>query len=361
MNLMMRTVDFDLGIVANTRLAGALRQVMVPGIGRPGPVATADEIAAAEADCVAWAERIGLIAEASPYARKFRLSQLAALAAYTLPDVRPARARWFIYLQAFIFTLDDALDNLRDIRVDADYLAYEPLTRVLAAFQATLEGEPADPARDAALARDLPLFAAFRDALADVRRLAQAEGSLEWFLASMRGYFEAMAWEHAAHTDAGYVATVSTYMHNREQTISYVQSIESFLLIKGVTLSAALRRRHPVGLLLTSACRHVILVNDIFSLAKEIACEELDNVLLLDPTRAQRSLRRRFEALLEQVDALAAEIGHVARGLLAAHPGDGEVAAYVETIVNSVNGHIAWYAESRRYGAVVRVPLRAAG
>jgi hypothetical protein len=304
---------------------------------------------------VRWALRIGLVDEAERYSSKFRLSRLAALSAHTLPDVLPRRARWFIRLQAFIFTLDDALDNLSDIRVGSDYLTHTELARVVAAFQRTLAGEPPDPARDAAAA-NFPRFSGFCAALAEIRAEALNEtGGLQWFLASMRDYFEAMAWEHAAHRDAAYRSTLSTYLCNREQTISYVQSLESFLLIKGVALSPSQRERHAIGLLRTGACRHVILVNDIFSLAKELACAELDNVLLLEERRSGR-LRSRFQALLREVNALAADIAHVAGALLAAYPGEPEIGAYVETIVNSVNGHIDWYAHSRRYGARIGAP-----
>ena len=176
-----------------------------------------------------------MIDEAGPYARKFRLSQLAALSAHTLPDVTPARATWFIRLQAFIFTLDDALDNLRDLRVADGYLAFEPLSAVLGALAETLAGAPRDPANERRLIEMFPMFTGFRDALAEIRGMVLAGGGdPRWFIESMRKYFEAMVWEHAAHTDAAYVPSESTYLHNREQTISYVQSIESFLLLKGV-------------------------------------------------------------------------------------------------------------------------------
>ncbi|MFT3774908.1 MAG: hypothetical protein QM820_56900 [Minicystis sp.] len=46
-------------------------------------------------------------------------------------------------------------------------------------------------------------------------------------------------------------------------------------------------------------------------------------------------------------------IAHVAARIDEAFPGDEDVWAYVETILNSVNGHIAWYCESHRYGRVV--------
>lgn len=36
-----------------------------------------------------------------PHAHELRRSQLAALAADTLPEVAPARAAWFIRLQAY--------------------------------------------------------------------------------------------------------------------------------------------------------------------------------------------------------------------------------------------------------------------
>ena len=346
------TIDFDLGTIRGNRLTGRLVRVEVPGHGCGAPLGTPVEIEASEDDCVRWALRIGLIDEAGRYAAKFRLSQLAALSAHTLPDVRPGRARWFIRLQAFIFTLDDALDNLGDIRVGADYMTHAELSPVLAAFQRALAGLPADPQLDARAA-DFPRFSAFRAALADIRAEAQTEGGdLRWFVASMRDYFAAMAWEHSAHSDADYHSTLSTYLCNREQTISYVQSLESFLLIKGVDLSPAQRERHPVALLRIGACRHVILVNDIFSLAKELACAELDNVLLL-AARRDDSLRARFTALLREVNALAADIAHVAAALLAAYPDEPAISHYVETIVNSVNGHIDWYAHSRRYGARV--------
>jgi hypothetical protein len=148
-------------------------------------------------------------------------------------------------------------------------------------------------------------------------------------------------------------------MHNREQTISYLQSVESFLMIKGLQLPRARRQLHPVKLLLTNACRHVILVNDVFSLAKELACGELDNVLLINPGQDQDALLRRFKSLLERLNGMAADIAHVSLKLQETYPEDDAVQGFIDTLLHSVNGHVAWYAESKRYGRFVRPPALA--
>ncbi|WP_224249235.1 terpene synthase family protein [Hyalangium gracile] len=347
-------VEFDLGTVSRARLQGRLHLVDVPGHGWPRPVATAEEISRAEQECIAWALKTGLVKKGEPYFHKFGQSRLAALAACTLPDVPIHRSVWFIQLQAFIFTLDDALDNLVDLRAGEQYLRYGQLQEVFGLFMRALVGE--NPRVEGSVA-DFPLVEPFRDVLVEVRQRALESGmELSWFIASMAHYFEALAWEHGAHTVAGYAPSLSTYMHNREQTISYLQSIESFLIIQGISLSPAHRQLHPVKLLLTNACRHVILINDVFSLAKEIACGELDNVFLLDPEKDRGSLAYRFKTLLDQLNTLAADIAHIALKLQEAFPDDGDLSAYTTTIIDSVNGHIAWYAESQRYGRYVRPP-----
>ncbi|WP_224363445.1 terpene synthase family protein [Hyalangium versicolor] len=347
-------VEFDLGTVSRARLQGRLNLVDVAGHGWPRPVATPEEIAQAEQECIAWAVKTGLVRKGEPYFHKFCQSRLAALAACTLPDVLLRRSVWFIQLQAFIFTLDDALDNLIDVRAESHYLSYGQLQEVFGLFMRCLMGERP---RVEGHAADFPLIEPFLEVLLEVRQRALESGmELSWFIASMAQYFEALAWEHGAHTDAGYSPSLSTYMHNREQTISYVQSIESFLIIQGVSLSPMRRQLHPVKLLLTNACRHVILINDVFSLAKEIACGELDNVFLLDQGNERSSLSQRFHTLLDQLNSLAADITHITLKLEESFPEDGDLLAYATTIIDSVNGHIAWYAKSRRYGRFVRPP-----
>jgi|GEM_PF-3556622 len=351
-------VEFDLGNVAQVRLEGHLHLLNVPGHGWPHPVSSPAEIARAEQECIAWALEKGLIREGEPYFHKFCQSRLAALAACTLPDVPIHRSKWFIYLQAFIFTFDDALDNMVDLRAGAQYLPYSQLQETFGLFMSMLTGEV--PAALRPPASEFPLLEPFCSALRDIRELAlETEVELSWFLSSMADYFEAVAWEHGAHTETGYTPTVSTYMHNREQTISYLQSVESFLAIKRLRLSREQRQLHPVKLLLTNACRHIILVNDVFSLAKELACGELDNVLLLDPGQDREALLRRFHSLLERLNALAGDITYISLKLRDTYPEDRNLLGFVDTLLYNVNGHVAWYAESRRYGHFVKAPALA--
>lgn len=340
-------VEIDLGSIEDTHLRGRLRLVSVPGHGHE-PVSSPRDIASAEAACVAWGRRIGLADGVRDYLVKFEKTKLAALAAYTLPDVPVARAGWFMELQAFIFTIDDALDNLEDIRTEG-HIPYGRLAGILDLLAAALAGEPANPAEERRAAAELPLFDAFLRAMRDVREGALGEGlDVGPFVASMRDYFDALAWEHGARAEAAYAPSLSTYMENRHQTISYLQSIESFLLLKGISLPASTRERHPIKLLLANACRHVILVNDVFSLVKEMKLGELENVLLLDGDTS--ALPKKLAALLRDINALAEDTAAIAARIDDHFADDGAVFELVETVVNSLNGHIAWYCASHRYG-----------
>jgi hypothetical protein len=206
-------------------------------------------------------------------------------------------------------------------------------------------------------ASEFPLLEPFCAALRDIRELAlDTEMDLSWFLTCMADYFEAVAWEHGAHTETAYTPTVSTYMHNREQTITYLQSVETFLAIQRFRLTREQRQLHPVKLMFTNACRHILLVNDVFSLAKELACGELDNVLLLDPGQDREALLRRFKSLLDRLNALAGDITYISLKLRRSFPEDRNLLGFVDTLLYNVNGHVAWYAESRRYGNFVKAP-----
>lgn len=351
-------VEFDLGNVAQVRLEGHLHLLKVPGHGWPHPVSSPADVARAEQECVTWALGKGLIREGEPYFHKFGQTQLAALAACTLPQLPVHRTRWFIYLQAFFFTLDDALDNMIDLRAGAQYLPYSQLQKTFGLFMSMLTGEV--PSALSPPASEFPLLEPFCEALRDIRELGlETDMPLAWFIASMADYFDAVAWEHGAHTETGYMPTVSTYMHNREQTITYVQSVEAFLAIQRIRLSREHRELHPVKLLLTNTCRHIILVNDVFSLAKELACGELDNVLLLDRGQDREALLRRFKSLLDRLNSLAADITYIALKLRESFPEDRHMLGFVDTLLYNVNGHVAWYAESRRYGRFVRPPALA--
>ena len=120
---------------------------------------------------------------------------------------------------------------------------------ILGVLAGTLDGLDVHPARKQSASEGFPLLDASIAAMETVREQLLAMGlDMQPFVSSMHDYFE-------------------TYINNREQTIS---CIESYLLIKRIQLPARIRCRHLIKLLFLNACRHVILVNDVFSLAKEI-------------------------------------------------------------------------------------------
>jgi hypothetical protein len=345
-------VRFDLGEVAGVWLRGQLLLVDVPSIPLRRPLSDASDRHRAEQECVAWATAIGLANPSNAYFAKFCQSRLAELSAYTLPDVPVERAAWFLHLQAFIFTLDDALDNLIDLR-GGEHLRYEQVRVLFNRFERALAGDPRSLDEPAAF--EFPLGESFIRAMWSVGLDARDTGlDTTWFLASMSAYFDALAWEHSARADGQYRPSLSTYAQNREQTISYLQSLESFFLIKRVEIPRVLRQRHAAALLFSHACRHVILVNDMFSLAKELACDELENVLLLD---AEAPLLVQFERLLRETNALAADLVYNVRRVEQDFPPNSPgLRALLETVIQSVNGHVAWYAKSRRYGNMIQAP-----
>lgn len=126
---------------------------------------------------------------------------------------------------------------------------------------------------------------------------------------------------------------------------------EVISLIRGIGLSKEIRL-HPAFIKYKNEiCLHTILVNDIFSLEKEAANEEIFNMIIIK--QEKYSLQTAFNKTLNKLNNLVIKIKDSANKLKEIFKGDSNIEKFIKSTFQMVDGNILGHKESKRYGDIV--------
>ena len=126
---------------------------------------------------------------------------------------------------------------------------------------------------------------------------------------------------------------------------------EVISLIKGISLSKEVRL-HPAFIRYRNEiCLHTILVNDIFSLEKEAANEEIFNMIIIK--QEKYSLQTAFNKTLNKLNKLVIKIKDSANELKEIFKDDSNIEKFIKSTFQMVDGNIQGHKESKRYGDIV--------
>ncbi|WP_342228184.1 terpene synthase family protein [Rickettsiella endosymbiont of Rhagonycha lignosa] len=125
---------------------------------------------------------------------------------------------------------------------------------------------------------------------------------------------------------------------------------EVISLIRGIVLSKEIRL-HPAFIKYRNEiCLHTILVNDIFSLEKEAANEEIFNMIIIK--QEKYSLQTAFNKTLDKLNNLVIKIKDSANKLKEIFKDDSNVEKFIKSTFQMVDGNILGHKESKRYGDI---------
>ncbi len=340
-------VEFDLGSVESeegtVHLKGHVLCLQPFGL---YPNIDKENINHMEQECIQWAQDIKLIKKGEKYYEKFSKSKFANLTAHFIPDIELKDTKAYLYIIMFIFAFDDVLDNMVNYLPEYGTLNYNKLIDIVQSFINILAGKYKSIVDVPRLA--FPLYEPLCRALFAVEQLTRNNHmNTFYFIKSMDNYLKAVVWEHTEHDDI--TSSQETYMFRRRHTVAFPSTLELVFLMRRVQLSEEKRANLVVKRFLEATYNIIALTNDIFSLRKELASHELENLVIIK-RKEYENLQQAFDYVLHFLNSEISEAIRLGNKLKKIFPDDDQMSEFVLTVKNYLDGHLYWYGDSARYG-----------
>ncbi len=322
-----------------------MERIILPELYCPFPPAINEHAGEVQENSVKWTRSFGLLPGERAY-ELFDATGIGRLAARTHPglsqDDLQLVSDWYTWL------------FLRDDKGDESEIGRHPneLSAADNRFLDVLAGGEPD-------LRDEPLVYALHDLRErlDERRRSNALSGI-WmrrFIRTFRQHLEATLWE-AANRSRGIVPDLESYLRMRPLTGGLSIITELMEIIEGNHIPQAIREHAAVRRVTEASHNIVCWANDILSLEKELACAEVNNLILvlrhaedLDLQRAIDRAARMHDAevrtLIEQADSFP-PFGEML---------DAGLERYVSSLRHRIRGVLDWSYESGRYRARSRI------
>lgn len=284
----------------------------------------------ARAHVAQWVTEFRLAA--GPVLRRFHAADFPGFVATTYPDADAESLALVTDWFAWLFLLDDALD---DGPTGRDESATETL---MTGLLAAISGEP--------LANgDEPLA----HALADLWRRTTPTAPAQWtqrFVDHMAAGMAAAAWETGNRT-AGHVPTPAQYIRARRHTGAIYVCMDLVDIVSGRTVPAEVYASEPFTTALDAACDVVCWTNDVYSLDKETRLGEYHNLVSVV---AHHDHLHREAALADVAHRIVTKLGqfYEAERRLRADA-DRTVTTHLDGMRSWMRGNFDWSRRTRRY------------
>ncbi|WP_371589707.1 terpene synthase family protein [Streptomyces virginiae] len=311
----------------------------------PFPSSLSPDLEGARQRNLEWVRRTGLVGEGRSL-EWFASWDMPLLAAYGFPYAQGAALDLCADVMAFFFVFDDQFDG--------------PLGQ--------------DPARAATVCRQLidivhgaspvagadACSVAFADLWARGRDGAHpswvARTAYEW-----EYYFATQAHEAIGRL-RGTPADVETYLQVRRGIAGTDLPLSLGERAAGITIPATAFHSPQLRIMRQAAIDVTFMCNDVYSLEKEEARGDMDNlVLVIEHTRsctrdeAITAARREVDGRVERFQELALQVPAMCRQLGLTGPERTGVATYVEVMGTWMSGYHAWQTQTRRYSSALQI------
>ncbi len=294
---------------------------------------------------IVWALKIGLIQENDKYYKKLLNVETTILSAFFSPDIELDKLNLNSYLQLFFFAFDDIVDNKIDFERVDQHREFAKVTDIfidiLAGKYEEVNGLPNF---------NFPLFIPLCHALMVIRFEAISSGiDITYFIKRMAAYIKAVAWEHFNPPEPESLSKES-FKFRRSITAGVYPTIEAVNLIRKTNIFETVRNYPLYKKIIQQICDHVFLVNDIFSLKKEIINGEKNNLILIKAHKY--SLQASFNKVVQKANELVIEFNKSCSLLEMTFPNDTNLLNFILSMKYFIDGHIYWYEHSKRYGDI---------
>lgn len=342
---------FDLGYIQDARYGNASLKGQFTCICPHGsyPYVPVEKLPELEEKYIQYAMDIGLIKEGDKYYNKFKQIKIANFTAFFLPGIEPEVGVASTLLQMFFFVFDDTVDNLVDHFQDRK--EYSNFYLVIRTFIQLLNGTIS--------LEEVPKtdFPRFRPLCQVLLAISTSIGKVDrtHFVDSMSEYLKASVWEHSDHIETTFPAK-ELYFFRRSLSIGSTPTIELYNIIRGIELRDEVRESPIFKYFYQQVAQHIFLVNDVFSLKKEIRLSEVDNFILLK--QQKYSLQESFEKVVALANETLERVKDASRALMKVFP-ESSVKHFINSVHWLLDGQFYWYQRCDRYGAINYQLIRA--
>lgn len=308
------------------------RTLQIPDLYCPFDPAVHPEAASVHAETVAWARAMGL-ARDDQHVQALHKAKVGWLVARAFPVAGQMAALQIAADWITLFCLIDT--HIESIHGQALSLVY--LKGLLNVFR---DGAP-------------PLIVdPYANALRDLRERMIAVNVPTWvtrFGEQLERLFGAYV-DEAKYRQIAVVPEVAQYRKMREVSSGLYFGFRLGELTDNITLPPAVREHPTVRSLESKASLIVGLANDIYTVEKELAKGEVNNMVLVLMHEERISLEAAMMRAVEVHDAETREFIALARHLPSISPEvDVQLQRYVDVLSSMISGHRTWAIETARY------------
>ncbi|MBD2440394.1 terpene synthase family protein [Nostoc sp. FACHB-110] len=295
-----------------------------------------------ESNAIEWLIQFNLLANESSY-KRFCKSNFFLLVAGAYPFCPIEELNIANDLFSWLFIWDDQCD-MSDLGEKPEVLA-----AIQQRFIEILKGD--EPTRN-----DISLSYA----LADLRKRMLKTASTEWFshfINSFQGYFDGCVQE-AANRAQGITPDIESYIKTRSLSSAGDMTVELIEFCNHLTIPDVLRKHEIVQKLKQRTINILAWCNDIFSVPREMASNDVHNLVIV--------LHRQQQIPLDIAMQRAADIHNQEvksmMNLELSLPSfgeelDAELAAYILGMRSWIRGNLDWYFKSERYQTQEKLDL----
>lgn len=317
------------------KIATRVEQALIPRLPCPFPSQISPHYEAVKRHTHEWAWQIGLTPDAAVLAY-YCQADYPGLACRVYPraglEELCITSDWLFLISAFDDPYDEgALDHRR---------------QELSAFHEYLVAVIGDPDRGAARGSIALAFA-------DIVRRARSFVSSAWLTRFVRHhaeYFAALPWQ-IANREQHSMPNLRAYLDNRMQAAGALPPFDFIEMVHHAVVPSGIYESRAVQNILRAGIHLVGWTNDLYSVNKDVACDDVNNLIM--------AIQREYAcSLQEAVDRLAAMIQEETRHLEALQPLPTcapDTEQYTRMIwlgvTNWVRGHADWYEDNPRYMA----------
>lgn len=305
----------------------------------PFPAEVHPDGSAIESQLLAWAERHRLVTSAASKAR-FVSARFGACAALTYPRASdlPVLAKWLVWL----FMLDDQFDeNIINGQTEEARRMVSEILRIFEKWTKPLSGTNFDN----------PFLASLCDTLEGIANLRVSTSWKRRFISHACSYVTTYCSDTANSRHSGPL-DLASYRALRRDSGAVETCIDLIEASICVDLSKY-HENHRRVLPLREAANDIICwTNDIFSLEKELAHGEMNNIVAVLRGEGSETWEHATGRALKMIEKRTLDFLDVKSELIESCTTKGELLNYVTGIENWISGSLRWHQESRRYRLV---------
>ena len=314
------------------KIATRVEQAIIPELLCPFPSQISPHYEIVQRHTHEWAHHIGLIPDETVLAY-YRKADYPGLACRVYPHAGQEElcitSDWLFLISVFDDPYDEgALDNRR---------------QELSAFHKYLVAVIGDPDYHTAHG---PVATAFADIVQRARPFTSPSW-LERFVRHHAEYFAALPWQ-VVNREQRSMPGLQDYLDNRMQAAGALPPFDFIELVHHTTVPAEVYESQQVQDILRAGIRLIGWTNDLYSVNKDVACDDVNNLIMAIQREYACSLQEAVDRLVAMIQA---EMQHLEKlqPLHASSKSEQDACMIWGGVTEWVRGHADWYDGNPRY------------